>query len=149
MGEDIYLKKGPDGVALESGEPNIKVYMQSRLPNPHYIPEVQAQTTLVNFTDASQLHRDREGPRGPAAKHGRGTRAARPAQGGHGAWRQPAVPPRDRRYTNILANEALISTSRRLAASAASGGMRARELKNVYAANIPTYTMGGDFNHFG
>ena len=47
---DLCLKKGPDGLALESGEPNIKVYMQSRLPNPHYIPEVQAQTTLVNFT---------------------------------------------------------------------------------------------------
>jgi dynein heavy chain len=46
---DLCLKKGPDGLALESGEPNIKVYMQSRLPNPHYIPEVQAQTTLVNF----------------------------------------------------------------------------------------------------
>ena len=54
MGVDICLKKGPDGVALVSGEPNIKVYMQSRLPNPHYIPEVQAQTTLVNFAVAEK-----------------------------------------------------------------------------------------------
>merc|ERR1719502_462847 len=45
---DLCLKKDADGQATET--PMFKVYMQSRLPNPHYIPEVQAQTTLVNFT---------------------------------------------------------------------------------------------------
>merc|ERR1719446_350632 len=27
-----------------------KLYLQTKLPNPHYIPEVQAQATLINFT---------------------------------------------------------------------------------------------------
>ena len=27
-----------------------KLYAQTKMPNPHYIPEVQAQTTLINFT---------------------------------------------------------------------------------------------------
>uniref|UniRef100_A0A7S2NI24 Dynein heavy chain n=1 Tax=Haptolina brevifila TaxID=156173 RepID=A0A7S2NI24_9EUKA len=45
---DILMKKDADGQSTDF--PCFKVYMQSRLPNPHYIPEVQAQTTLVNFT---------------------------------------------------------------------------------------------------
>jgi dynein heavy chain len=35
---------------MPSGDPLFRLYLQSKLPNPHYIPEVQAQTTLVNFT---------------------------------------------------------------------------------------------------
>ncbi|CAL6039825.1 Outer-arm_dynein beta [Hexamita inflata] len=29
---------------------NFKIYFQTKFPNPHYTPETQAQTTLINFT---------------------------------------------------------------------------------------------------
>ena len=45
---DVAVKRDEEG--NPSQEPLFRIYMQSRLPNPHYIPEVQAQTTLVNFT---------------------------------------------------------------------------------------------------
>ena len=44
-GVDLNVTKDADGAPSEN--PNVKVYMQSRLPNPHYIPEVQAQTTQI------------------------------------------------------------------------------------------------------
>ena len=31
-------------------KPLFRLYLQTKLPNPHYIPELQAQCTLVNFT---------------------------------------------------------------------------------------------------
>jgi dynein heavy chain len=31
-------------------DPNFQLYLQTKLSNPHYIPEVQAQCTMVNFT---------------------------------------------------------------------------------------------------
>ena len=45
---DVAVGRDEEGNPLS--DPLFRVYMQSRLPNPHYIPEVQAQTTLVNFT---------------------------------------------------------------------------------------------------
>merc|ERR1712190_423063 len=30
--------------------PNFKLFMQTKLSNPHYPPEVQAETTVINFT---------------------------------------------------------------------------------------------------
>ena len=29
---------------------NFRIYFQTKMPNPHYTPETQAQTTLINFT---------------------------------------------------------------------------------------------------
>ena len=35
-------------------EPLFRLYLQTKLPNPHYIPELQAQTTLVNVSALAQ-----------------------------------------------------------------------------------------------
>jgi len=47
-GNDLYIKLGDkDDVEYD---PKFKLYLQSKMPNPHYKPEVCAQTTLINFT---------------------------------------------------------------------------------------------------
>ncbi|KAJ3090810.1 hypothetical protein HK102_002597 [Quaeritorhiza haematococci] len=42
-----YIKMGDKEVEYDN---RFKLILQTRLPNPHYPPEIQAQTTLINFT---------------------------------------------------------------------------------------------------
>jgi dynein heavy chain len=46
-GTKQFLKLGDDEVELN---PNFQLYMHTKLANPHYPPEIQAEATLVNFT---------------------------------------------------------------------------------------------------
>lgn len=49
------VKKGT-GLTLRLGDqdvpydPKFKMYMTTKLPNPHYIPEICIKTTIINFT---------------------------------------------------------------------------------------------------
>jgi len=45
-GRNIVMKLGDSEVDYD---PNFKLYLQTKLSNPHYKPEIAAQTTLVNF----------------------------------------------------------------------------------------------------
>ncbi len=49
--KEVYLacKTDPE-TEQPTDQPLFRLYLQTKLPNPHYIPEVQAQTSLVNFT---------------------------------------------------------------------------------------------------
>eukprot|EP00439_Symbiodinium_sp_Y106_P047493 s1232_g6.t1 len=42
----MFLKLGPDEIEYD---PKFQLYLQSKLPNPHFRPEVSAQCTVVNF----------------------------------------------------------------------------------------------------
>ena len=42
----MYLRVGGEEVEYDK---KFKLYLQTKLPNPHYRPEIQAQCTLVNF----------------------------------------------------------------------------------------------------
>jgi dynein heavy chain len=46
-GRSLIIKLGDKEVDYD---PKFQLYLQTKLANPHYIPEVQAQCTLVNFT---------------------------------------------------------------------------------------------------
>jgi dynein heavy chain len=46
-GRTFYVKLGDSEVEMN---PNFKLYLHTKLSNPHYPPEIQAETTLVNFT---------------------------------------------------------------------------------------------------
>jgi len=44
----VFIKLGDkDDVEYDK---NFKLFLQTKMPNPHYIPEIAAQTTLINFT---------------------------------------------------------------------------------------------------
>ena len=45
-GRNTFVKLGDKEVALD---PKFKLYLQTKLSNPHYRPEIATQTTLVNF----------------------------------------------------------------------------------------------------
>merc|ERR1712028_251077 len=46
-GRNQYIKLGDDEVLFR---PDFKLYLHTKLSNPHYPPEIQAECTLVNFT---------------------------------------------------------------------------------------------------
>ena len=46
-GRSLIIKLGDKEVDYDMG---FQLYLQTKLSNPHYIPEVQAQCTMVNFT---------------------------------------------------------------------------------------------------
>jgi hypothetical protein len=39
-------------------DPSFKLYLATRLPNPHYLPEVCIKVNLVNFTVTSKVRRE-------------------------------------------------------------------------------------------
>ena len=45
-GRSMFIKVGDDEVEYD---PNFQLYLQTKLSNPHYKPEIQAQCTMVNF----------------------------------------------------------------------------------------------------
>jgi len=54
MGRNIFTKGKVSKIKLGDKtidyDPKFKLFLQTKLSNPHYRPEIQAQTTLVNFT---------------------------------------------------------------------------------------------------
>ncbi len=45
-GRNVVIKIGDNEVEYDS---KFRLYLQTKLANPHYKPEINAQTTLVNF----------------------------------------------------------------------------------------------------
>jgi len=46
-GKNKYIKMGDKELSLH---PNFNLYLHTKLQNPHYPPEIQAECTLINFT---------------------------------------------------------------------------------------------------
>ncbi|GIQ83778.1 dynein heavy chain [Kipferlia bialata] len=46
-GRSLFIKLGDKEVEYD---PNFKLFLQTKMANPHYSPEIQAQTTMINFT---------------------------------------------------------------------------------------------------
>lgn len=46
-GKNKYIKMGDDELSLS---PNFNLFLHTKLSNPHYPPEIQAECTLINFT---------------------------------------------------------------------------------------------------
>ena len=49
------IKKGKSRILKFAGkdlslDPNFKLYLQTKLSNPHYPPEIQAEAAIINFT---------------------------------------------------------------------------------------------------
>ncbi len=53
-GKKQYLKLGDTEVELH---PKFKLYLHTKLSNPHYPPEIQAECTLVNFSKVTPIDR--------------------------------------------------------------------------------------------
>jgi len=55
-GRNLYLRFGGEEIAFD---PLFKLYLTSKLSNPHYSPEILAQTTLINFiaTEAGNVQK--------------------------------------------------------------------------------------------
>ena len=47
---EVDLACAKDAGGNPTTNPLFRLFLQTKLPNPHYIPELQAQTTLINFT---------------------------------------------------------------------------------------------------
>jgi dynein heavy chain len=45
-GKATYVKLGAEDVEMS---PHFRLYLQTKMQNPHYIPEVAAQCTIINF----------------------------------------------------------------------------------------------------
>lgn len=51
-GRNMYVKIGDKDVEYNK---NFRLFLHTKLSNPHYPPEIQAETTLINFTVTEQV----------------------------------------------------------------------------------------------